>query len=425
MLKTSSPLPTKRVCQETANGRCKQAKRTCQEQGCSKWAQGATDFCIAHGGGKRCTFEGCTKSAAGATDFCKRHGGGRRCTSEGCTKAAAGATDFCIQHGGGRRCIYTNCTKAATGATDFCIQHGGGKRCTFEGCTKSARNRTDFCAKHGGGRRCSYTDCTKAATGATDFCKAHGGGKRCTTEGCTKSARTPTDFCKAHGGGKRCTYEGCTKSAEGATDFCVRHGGGRRCIHANCTKSAVGTTDLCVYHGGGTRCASCSQFSVARQGFLCWTCRKGTERVKQYEHLVEVYLKSYEDTANYSYLDEALPCAPTRRRGDFVYLLLDRLVIVEVDEQAHRFYSRDCECIRVLELHEQGQGRALFLIRFNPLKHLLPSLRQLLLEAFVAPLPETLLRVDFLGYKREYDVVAEVTRIAAERARGLEPRDST
>ncbi len=362
-----------------------------------------------------CTFEGCTKSAVGATDFCVRHGGGKRCKFEGCTKSAIRVTDFCAKHGGGKRCAFEECTKSAQGATDFCIQHGGGRRCSVEKCTKSAIGVTDLCRRHGGGRRCISTNCTKSAVGATDFCIQHGGGKRCAADGCTTSAVGATDFCVRHGGGKRCIYEGCTSVSQGITDFCIKHGGGRRCSAEGCDKAAIVPAYFCVGHGGGIRCASCSQFSVARQGFLCWTCRKGTERVKQYEHLVEAYLKSYEDTANYSYRDEALPCAPTRRRGDFVYLLKDRLVIVEVDEQAHRFYTTDCECTRVLELHEQGQGRALFLIRFNPLKHLLPSLRQWLLEAFVEPLPDTLLRVDFLGYAREYDVVAEVMRIASER----------
>ncbi len=183
-----------------------------------------------------------------------------------------------------------------------------------------------------------------------------------------------------------------------------------------CDKSAAGTTNFCKYHGGGIRCASCQQFSVQQEGFLCWTCRTGTSRLKQYEHLVETYLRGFPDTACYSYRDEPLPCAPTRRRGDFVYLLEDRLVIVEVDEQAHRYYSLECECTRVMELHEQGQGRALFLMRFNPRKWLLPSLRQWLLQAFTSPLPETLLRVDFLGYNSEYDVVAEVMQIANRRA---------
>ena len=149
---------------------------------------------------------------------------------------------------------------------------------------------------------------------------------------------------------------------------------------------------------------------------MCWTCRKGTERVKQFEQAVESFLCQYDDLKHYSYRDETLPCAPTRRRGDFVYLLSDRVVVLEVDEYAHRYYNQECECVRVLELHEQGQGRALFLVRFNPVKDLLPPLVNLLRECFVAPLPVNLLDVRFLGYKKEYDVVQVVTRLAQERA---------
>ena len=53
--------------------------KNCAEFSCTKWAQGATNFCIAHGGGRRCSQEGCGKSAIGATDFCVAHGGGTRC----------------------------------------------------------------------------------------------------------------------------------------------------------------------------------------------------------------------------------------------------------------------------------------------------------------------------------------------------------
>uniref|UniRef100_A0A453SFE1 WRKY19-like zinc finger domain-containing protein n=1 Tax=Aegilops tauschii subsp. strangulata TaxID=200361 RepID=A0A453SFE1_AEGTS len=44
---------------------------------------------------------GCTKGAQGSTDFCKSHGGGRRCTHPDCTKGAEGSTPFCKGHGGG------------------------------------------------------------------------------------------------------------------------------------------------------------------------------------------------------------------------------------------------------------------------------------------------------------------------------------
>ena len=75
--------------------------------GCGKSAQGNTDFCIVHGGGKRCAFVGCGNSARGATNYCKAHGGGKRCAFVGCGKSAHGTTDHCKAHGGGERCSNT------------------------------------------------------------------------------------------------------------------------------------------------------------------------------------------------------------------------------------------------------------------------------------------------------------------------------
>ena len=56
---------------------------------------------------------------------------------------------------------------------------------------------------------------------------------------------------------------------------------------------------------------------------------------------------------SYSYSDETLPCSPNHRRPDFTWVLEDRLVILEVDEDAHRFYNRECELLRVTELRVQ------------------------------------------------------------------------
>lgn len=243
--------------------------KTCQFQGCSKGARGASGLCIAHGGGRRCQREGCHKGAEGRTIYCKAHGGGRRCQFLGCTKSAEGRTEFCIAHGGGRRCTHDGCTRAARGKSGLCIRHGGGKRCQKENCTKSAEGYSGFCISHGGGRRCQFPSCTKGAQGSTNFCKAHGGGKRCTAEGCTKGAEGSTPFCKGHGGGKRCSFEGCRKSVHGGTKFCVAHGGGKRCAVPDCNKSARGRTNFCVRHGGGKRCKSigCSKSAQGRTDF--------------------------------------------------------------------------------------------------------------------------------------------------------------
>ena len=60
-------------------------------------------------GGKRCKYErGCDKSAQGKTEFCKRHGGGKRCSwgQSGlggqavatCNKLAKGKLGLCASH---------------------------------------------------------------------------------------------------------------------------------------------------------------------------------------------------------------------------------------------------------------------------------------------------------------------------------------
>ena len=43
-----------------------------------------------------------TKSLHAPQVLCKAHGGGHRCTFHGCTRSARGATDRCIAHGGGK-----------------------------------------------------------------------------------------------------------------------------------------------------------------------------------------------------------------------------------------------------------------------------------------------------------------------------------
>jgi len=89
--------------------------------------------------GQLCSKEGCTMVAQGNTDRCIGHGGGRRCTYMGCPR---GARDrfFCAGHGGGKRCVAPNCSKSAVGATQCCTAHGGGRRCQQDGCSKSAQS---------------------------------------------------------------------------------------------------------------------------------------------------------------------------------------------------------------------------------------------------------------------------------------------
>ena len=146
---------------------------------------------------RKCAVEGCFKFPQSSTPFCIAHGGGRRCTYPNCTKAARDKL-LCAAHGGGKRCSVQGCTKAAVGGSANCSQHGGGKKCTFEGCSKAAQSPTTLCVMHGGGRRCSYKSCTKVARGKTNFCSAHGGGVRCGETGCGRAAIAKSLYCRFH-----------------------------------------------------------------------------------------------------------------------------------------------------------------------------------------------------------------------------------
>jgi hypothetical protein len=54
-------------------------RKLCQKPKCKNIAQGKTDYCVAHGGGKRCSEVGCESSARSGSDKCVAHGGGKRC----------------------------------------------------------------------------------------------------------------------------------------------------------------------------------------------------------------------------------------------------------------------------------------------------------------------------------------------------------
>jgi hypothetical protein len=328
---------------------------------------------------------------------------------------------LCRYHAYGYKlCQHEGCKKTAEGKTSLCVAHGGGYRCQYEGCTKKARSKKNpLCKAHGGGDRCQHEGCDKSAYSKKNpLCKAHGGGNRCQHEGCDKAAQGNTHFCIGHGGGDRCQHEGCDKSAAGTSPYCKGHGGGDRCQHEGCDKSAQGKTSLCIGHGGGDRCAVCTLVSVRREGFLCYVCRIGTERMKQLEVMVKIHLESDTRTANFSYRDQTLPCSPNRRRPDFVYVLEDRIVTVECDENCHRHYNRECEIARITELMEQCHATPLILIRFNPTQRGLPQLTNEVINAFTSDLEQHLFHCKFIAYPAaaEYDPVEEIAKLGQKRA---------
>jgi hypothetical protein len=132
--------------------------------------------------------------------------------------------------------------------------------------------------------------------------------------------------------------------------------------------------------------------------------------------MVQNHLELHEDLCNYSYTNSVLPCAPTVRYPDFVWVLSDRVVILEVDEDCHRYYNRQCEVTRVCELMEATNCLPLVLIRFNPLKSLLEQMSTLVHNCFTSSISNNILTVHFLGYgAREYDLITEIETLGRQR----------
>ena len=341
----------------------KRQRKKCKIAECEKFAQQG-GLCKRHNGGRRCQREGCKHSADGKTNFCRTHGT-VKCKAKGCSNAPYPHEEFCARHGSGPRCTETGCNKAAVrGEVQRCKRHGGGVRCVHPGCETAAGNGGNCCLKHGAGRPCKKVGCQGTVRVEVQRCKRHGGAKVCAQQGCTTSAFDGYSLCKAHGGGEACKYEGCSKRARNSSAFCVAHGGDS-CAHPNCTKSKQGASIFCIEHSGGTRCVSCAQFSVRRAGQLCYTCRTGTERMKQLENEVKQLLLSWD--IHWSLHDARMPCSSggCAKRPDFVFHIGKWILVLECDEHYHRYYEVSCEISRIGILKDNLK-LPLVVIRLNP-----------------------------------------------------------
>ena len=69
----------------------------------------------------------------------------------------------------------------------------------------------------------------------------------------------------------------------------------------------------------------------------------------------------------YSYRNKKLPCAPTTRFPDFAFVAEEgHVVVLEVDENAHKDYNERCEVARIQELMDVRDVRSLHILRYNP-----------------------------------------------------------
>jgi len=141
-------------------------------------------------------------------------------------------------------------------------------------------------------------------------------------------------------------------------------------------------------------CARCNLTKVTGTRIECRPCGDDTSKHKGFEWQVRKFLEDHDDLKHFTYTDTALPCAAKNasnvRRADFVYVLKDRVVILEVDENEHRYIMPECERKREQQLADSvTAGMYVVIIRYNPMAKGIPWMRNLeklasvLREAFV------------------------------------------
>ncbi len=115
------------------------------------------------------------------------------------------------------------------------------------------------------------------------------------------------------------------------------------------------------------RCKTCKLFRVQSIDDNCFTCRRGPKLIRH-----ETIIKEQLETSilkNYSSYDKSHPCCKEmgirKIRPDFTWETEKNIMILEVDENAHRLYNVECEQGRIHELHELFQ-KPLILVRYNP-----------------------------------------------------------
>ncbi len=115
------------------------------------------------------------------------------------------------------------------------------------------------------------------------------------------------------------------------------------------------------------KCKTCSLFQVKSKEDECFTCRRGPKIIR-HETIIKEQLE-LSILKNYSSYDISHPCSNEmgirKIRPDFTWETEKNIMILEVDENAHRLYNVECEQGRIHELHELFQ-KPLILVRYNP-----------------------------------------------------------
>ena len=169
--------------------------------------------------------------------------------------------------------------------------------------------------------------------------------------------------CKDCGGSSICPH-GKRRSK------CRDCGGSEICSHDR--QRSYCTEGSCGLKPSASKCITLCGKTVKRvpgvaSTYMCATCRDeyGIHARKKYEQQMETWLD--EHGLHWSYSNKKLPCAPTTRYPDYLFVAsTEHVVLLEVDENEHRDYNASCEVARISEMMDSIGHANLHVIRFNP-----------------------------------------------------------
>lgn len=314
-----------------------------------------------------------------------------RCVIEGCTrKRGAKRMKLCRHHHDTKKgCKKVGC-KTPPLRGGWCKKHGE------EAAQKKAEDTGEKWAYVGGsiGRLCSVEGC-ELLSQFQGLCTGHGGVRsKCSVGDCNKKA-IKKGKCRDHGDADKCKHDGCTNYAH-VRGFCSRHDELSLC---ECGKPFVS----CKEHHGKSMiwCRACDTSRVRSGDHYCRAClSRFLQTAQKHEDIYREVFRSWgfhpssenEMIRDSSTCDVAMTDSGKRntRRADFVFLDPGQIgyhIVAECDEQAHRYYNKECEEKRMQDVADQlianqGNVSKVLFIRFNPDKEGVDEeLRQVMTDA--------------------------------------------
>jgi hypothetical protein len=113
-------------------------------------------------------------------------------------------------------------------------------------------------------------------------------------------------------------------------------------------------------------CESCGLMEVLDKNNICRSC--DPTNFKKYIKRKEYRIKDLLDANQLKYIHDKIANGTKcgKERPDFVFEFINRIVILEVDENQHKSYPKECEEIRMFNITQSFGGIPVFWIRYNP-----------------------------------------------------------